>query len=106
MCPRAWIRAWEASLSRTGSAAVVLGSLFCGRKYKQNTKSCPRPVRRSGPQGTHRGEDTSGTFKHGRRQWISYVDRFGVNMNLKNRGAFLSPRSEERRVGKECRSRW
>ena len=29
----------------------------------------------------------------------------GVNLSV-NKGEFLSIRSEERRVGKECRSRW
>src|SRR6266850_1755700 len=44
-----------------------------------------------------------------RSRWMTRPDRNGsprLRAGLRNRGGSSSARSEERRVGKECRSRW
>jgi len=38
--------------------------------------------------------------------WFEYCDPFGFNSGPRGYGVTMSYRSEERRVGKECRSRW
>src|ERR1044072_4667861 len=40
------------------------------------------------------------------RRSISYLDHIRVNRATVREGVVHRPRSEERRVGKECRSRW
>ena len=54
----------------------------------------------------HRGPDSTGYALYGEGESDNYIMRFKVGENVKEGSKAVNERSEERRVGKECRSRW
>src|SRR5215469_15969381 len=81
----------------------ILTELSFRQQYHQNTTLIIRKMSSSGDQIVNRRGRNGAAVTAARRE-ISSRPKGTVRISRTN--AKLLPRSEERRVGKECRSRW